>query len=196
MAQFRIFILILVAAGTTTLLVPDALAQVGGGFGGSMGGGMGGRSHGGRNTNGDTSGESKTNAEKRPEIPDPNGFEQISYRLSLIQEELKLEPGQLGAWLSFASKVRSYAADLAREKSNVSANAFQAIGLQHIEQALDTARNRLTALEDIESSTKSLYFALKPEQKILLDKRIPTIVAPRSAPPGTIPPPPSAVDRR
>lgn len=167
-----------VTLAIAALPVSQAFAQVGGGFGG----GFGGRSHG--NRNGEPGGERKPNADKAQEAPDPNSYEQINYRLSLIQEDIKPEPGQLDAWLGFASKVRAYAADVAREKSQSSASSLQAVGLQHIGQVMDTARNRLTALEDVESAAKRLYPILKPEQKVLLDMRIPTVVAPRSSPPG------------
>lgn len=172
MALLRILTMSVTLA-MAALPVSQAFAQVGGGFGG--------RSHG--NRNGDPGGERKPNAEKAQEAPDPNSYEQINYRLSLIQEDIKPEPGQMDAWLAFTSKVRAYAADVAREKSQSSASSLQAVGLQHIGQVMDTARNRLTALEDVESAAKRLYPMLKPEQKVLLDMRIPTVVAPRSSPP-------------
>ena len=178
----RIFMMMLVAVSTSVLPVSEAIAQMGGGFGSGLGGGMGGRSHGNRNA--DSGADHKVNAEKAPEVPDPTSYEQINYRLSLIQEELKLETAQFGAWLTFASKVRAFALDIAREKTYASASSYQAVGLQHIGQTLDTVRNRLTALEDVESSAKPLYLVLKPEQKSLLDMRIPTVVAPRPIPPG------------
>jgi hypothetical protein len=157
---------------------------------------MGGRSHGNRNGSGDQFGnDRKANPEKSQEIADFNSYEQITDRLSLIQQDMKLEPGQLGIWLTFASKVRAYATDLAREKSRytASASAFQALGLQHIAQSVDTARNHLTALEEVESAAKALYPTLKPDQKVLLDMRIPSIVAPRAIlppPVGMSSPPP------
>jgi len=182
----RIFLVVLFAVTALALPFSDAIAQVGGGFGTGFGGGMSGRSHG--NHNGDSGADHKVNAEKTPEVPDPTGYEQINYRLSLIQEELKLEPAQLGVWLTFASKVRAFSLDIAREKTYASASSFQAVGLQHIGQTLDAARNRLTALEEVESSAKPLYLVLKPEQKSLLDMRIPTVVAPRPSPPGALAP--------
>lgn len=183
MLPLRNFMIMLAALATLMLSVTDTMAQVGGGFGG----GFGGRSHGNRNGNADQSGsDGKVNSEKRADIPDSNNYEQINFRLSQIQEDLKLESSQLGAWLTFASKVRAYAADITREKSYASASLYQAVGLQHIGQTLDSARNRLTALEDVESSVKPLYLVLKPEQKNLLDMRIPTVVAPRPISSGAV----------
>ena len=179
----RKLIFLLITLISSILVVSDAFSQVGGGFGGGLGGGMGGRSHGNRNSTGDQSGnERKANAEKDRESQDPASFEQINNRLSIIQQEIKLEPEQLGAWLAFASKVRAYAADQAREKSlaTASSSTLQAVGLQHIRQTIDVARNDLAALENVEASAKTLYAMLKPEQRILLDMRIPAVVAPRA----------------
>jgi hypothetical protein len=58
------------------------------------------------------------------------------------------------------------------------ANTTQTNALQHIGQSVDAAQNRLTALQDVESSAKVLYQTLTPEQKNLADMRIPTIIAP------------------
>jgi hypothetical protein len=97
--------------------------------------------------------------------------------------DLKLTPEQNSAWQEFASKVRAYASDMARERARnltaAAANATPDNALQHIGKAVDAARNRLTALEDIESAAKALHLTLTPEQKVLADLRIPTIVAPR-----------------
>jgi len=185
MLKLRIPMVMLVAATALVLSVPDADAQVGGGLGGGgFGGGVGGRTRGNRNTNADSGGDHKTNTEKGPSIPEQISYEQINDRLTQIQEDLKLEPNQIVAWLAFASKVRAFAADVARERSYASASSFQAVGLQYIGQTLDSARNRLTALEDVEFAVKPLYLVLKPEQKSLLDIRIPTVLAPRPVIPG------------
>ena len=46
--------------------------------------------------------------------------------------------------------------------------------LQRIDQSVDAARNRLTALEDISSAAKALYGRLTPEQQSLADTRLAT----------------------
>jgi len=46
---------------------------------------------------------------------------------------------------------------------------------------VDSARNRLAALEEVETAAKALYQALNPTQRALADMRIPTIIAPRPA---------------
>jgi hypothetical protein len=162
--------LLVFAAGAT-----DCLAQFGGR--GSRGG-QGGMSGGARGDNRDQ--------EIRPGRPDLESLEQVDYRLSILEEDLRLNPTQRTPWDSFANKVRAYAGDIARARARI-ANApltGGATGVQHIEQAADDARNRATALDDIAIAAKTLYAALTPEQKYLADSRIATIVAP---PPRTTP---------
>jgi hypothetical protein len=161
------------------LSAADACAQSGMG---GMGGGRGGR-NGGTNTQGNTQGGSSV----QPMTPaDPSSYGQIDYRLTLLQDELGLKPEQIGLWQSFAGKVRSFADDMARERERsmtASSNLTQN-GLGYIGQAVDTARNHLAGLEDVESSAKALYLALTPEQKRMVDTRLATIVLPRATATG------------
>ena len=173
-------LLLLTTLLSICMLVPDAYAQFGGigGMGGNRSGRMGGRN------SGDSQSGSRDSRNERPvTAPDASSYEQTEYRLSLLEDDLHLTPDQSAAWLSFSSKARTYAGDLARERARGlrmgSANTAQPSGLQHLGQVVDAARNRLTALEEVESSAKAFYQTLTPEQKILADMRIPTIVAPR-----------------
>jgi hypothetical protein len=150
-------------------------------------GGRGGMSGGSRGGNRDQ-GSSPVNRNDRPVQQESDTFEQIEYRLSLLEEDLHLQPGQHASWESFAGKVRAYASDLARARARAmvppSGGDSGGGGVQHIEQAADSARNRATALDDIAAAAKTLYAGLKPDQKMLADVRIATIVAPQ---PRTIP---------
>lgn len=124
------------------------------------------------------------NQENRYERPliDAESYEQIDYRLSMLETDLKLTPAQVPAWQAFAESVRNYATDLARERGRNPRHAGDATsppsGLQHISQAVDAARNKMTALELIEASAKALYQGFSPDQKLLADSRIPSFVAP------------------
>lgn len=120
--------------------------------------------------------------------PDPASYEMIDYRLSMLQDDLKLTPAQQPLWRAFADKTLGYAGDLARERNRAlrvqqAATSAPPMGLQHLGQAVDAARNRLTALEEVESTAKALYGALTPEQKGLADRRLPTFIAPVSGQP-------------
>ena len=191
---------LLLTAGV--LLANDASAQFGGMGGGGMGGmgGMGGgrsgRGMGSRNP------EPLDNARETRGQPsalraDLWSYEQLDYRLNLLQVDLNLTQAEpIAAWLIFAAKVRDYGADQARDRAKslqlLSPGSTQPSALEHVRQAVDTTRNALSALEDVEAATAALYLKLSPDQRALADSRIPTIVAPRpsriadgwSAPPG------------
>jgi hypothetical protein len=96
---------------------------------------------------------------------------------------LKLAPGQEAPWQRFADSVLGYTSDLARERAlsqgSAKSEVGEDVGLVHIRHVVDAARNRLAALEIIETSVSSLYGALTADQKRLADTRIPSIVAPR-----------------
>jgi hypothetical protein len=166
--------MLLAAAGI--VWISDALAQfggTGGGFGGGLGGSRMGRgSRGGEGTGGSRDGRN----ERLVAAPDPASVEQVDYRISLLQDDLKLTQAQYPLWQSFSGKVRQYALDLARERNrNVSAAAVgapQTNGLQAIGQAVDAARNRLAALEEVEVAAKALYAVLSEEQKTQAEGRL------------------------
>jgi LTXXQ motif family protein len=157
-----------------TFLISDVHAQFGGGWGGSRSGRADRASH------SDSTGESRVDRQMSSEAL---SYEQVEYRLSMLEQDLKLTDAQISPWQSWAEKVRSYAGDLARERARnltmPAASAVPPTGPEHVARAVDAARNRLTALEDVESATKTLYQGLTPEQKTLADMRIPLIVAPR-----------------
>ena len=158
------------------LAATDSFAQFG------SRGGPGGMSGGSRGGNRDQ-GNSQDNRNNRPVQQESDTFEQMEYRLSLLEEDLHLQPEQHASWESFAGKVRAYASDLARARARAmtppSGGDTGSGGVQHIEQAADSERNRATALDDIAAAAKTLYAGLKPDQKMLADVRIATIVAPQ-----------------
>lgn len=141
---------------------------------------LGGRgSTGGRSGMPDKGGNTENRGVRQPQ-PDPESFEQIDYRLSLLEEDLRLSPAQRPHWDIFAGKVRAFAGDVARERTRaVAMSAAAGSGIKYIEQSTDRARNHVTALEDIAIAAKALYANLSPNQVTLADMRIPTIVAPQ-----------------
>jgi hypothetical protein len=135
--------------------------------------------------------QSKSQDNSRPGQQGSESYEQTEYRLSLLEEDLHLQSAQRASWESFAGKVRAYASDLARERARAmtasSSGGNSISGVQHIEEAADTARNHATALDDVAAAAKALYAGLTPDQKMLADVRIVTILAPppRPGPPGS-----------
>lgn len=95
------------------------------------------------------------------------------YRLQLLREDLKLTSVQQPLWDAYADKVSALAADISRERGGLRAT-LQLKALQRIDQSVDMARNRLTALEEIASAAKALYGRLAPEQQALADARLAT----------------------
>lgn len=180
MSLRRFVFVVASVAGLMLAGVDLAQAQFGGATGGVFGGrGMprGDRSMGGGERSADR-GPARDSFQ-----PDPASYEMIDYRLSLLEDDLKLTPPQQSLWRAFAEKSLAYASDLARERTRAlraqqAPGVSAAIGLQHVAQAVDAARNRLTALEEVEGTARALYATLTPEQRTLADRRLPTFIAP------------------
>jgi hypothetical protein len=130
-------------------------------------GGGGGRSRGGRPSGDMQRGE-------RPAGPDAI-TDLIEFRLQSFQEDLKLSPNQQKLWDPYADKVRAVTGDIVRERER-SSTGLQLTVPQQMDHALDVARNRLTALEDVAVSANALYEGLTRDQKLLADSRFATIV--------------------
>ncbi len=99
---------------------------------------------------------------------------QIEVTLHEFHEDLKLTDAQEPAWESYVEKLRALARDVARESRSRPA---QLDLVQRIDRIVDSARNRLTALEDIAQSAKALYAGLTPEQQKMADPRLANIIA-------------------
>jgi hypothetical protein len=166
------------------LLAGAAQAQMGG-----MGG-MGGMGRAGRGMGGG-GGSTQGGADCRP-APETNSAAQVNFRLSQLQDALHLRAEQMATWQSFAAKVRALTEDVAREQGRSmdlrpGADSGPLPGLKHVSRAVEAARSRMTALEEIEATSTALYKTFTPEQKTLADARVPEIVAPRPlAPVGSV----------
>jgi hypothetical protein len=155
-----IAMLVGIIAATAAL---ESLAQFGGG---TQGGGM-------RGSRGRADGAAR---EQRPPVQD-NSPEQIEDRLGMLEEDLHLAPDQRAAWQACADKVTAYATDIGREQTRGAPGAASLNSLQQINHAVDIARNRLTALEDIAAAARTLYGTLTAQQKSIVDPRLANIVS-------------------
>ena len=155
-------------AAITAFAATDSIAQFRGGIPGDgmRGGGRGGPADNDRNP--------RSGRDQRPAMQE-NSEAQVEYRLDLLREDLKLSSDQQSAWQSYADKVKALASDISRGRGRRQL-AMQPNTLQQIDQAVDVARNRLTALEDIASAAKALYAALSPQQRSVADPRLATII--------------------
>jgi len=159
----------------TAFAAAELMAQV-------RGGGMRGGS---RGAPGDVGRDQRPGGDQRPAMQeDPVG--QAEYLLEMLREDLKLSADQMTAWKTYADKVSALASDLSRERGRIKAT-LQLKALQRIDQSVDVARNRLTALEEIASAAKALYECLTPEQKSIADMRLATTLATHFTPGSTIP---------
>jgi protein CpxP len=101
---------------------------------------------------------------------------QIEVTLHEFHEDLKLTDAQQPAWEAYVDKVRALINDAAKEQRG-QRQSVQTTVLQRIDRIVDSARNRLTALEDIAQSAKSLYSGLTPEQQKMADPRLANLIA-------------------
>jgi hypothetical protein len=137
----------------------QALAQLGGGAGGGR-----------RGNRGKSPDEQGKGGAPEPQV------DMLEVTLHEFHEDLKLSAAQEPAWESYSDKVRALAGDIARERSRGRA-AVQGSLLQRVDLAVDGARNRLTALEDIAQAAKALYGGLSAEQQRVADPRLANIMS-------------------
>ena len=110
--------------------------------------------------------------------------DQLEYRLGTLQVDLHLTPDQATLWQSFSDRVLALQADQTRLRNraplSVTATALQSVGsgIKPIATAVDRTRNRLTALEDIETASRSLYQSLQADQKTMADLRMAEFLTP------------------
>ena len=92
-----------------------------------------------------------------------------------LHEDLKLTPQQEPLWEAYLDKIRALGNDLARERRPLGSAAGNVA--QQIDRIVDTARNRLTALEDIGQAAKDLYAKLTPEQQPAANPRLANLMS-------------------
>jgi hypothetical protein len=130
-------------------------------------------------------------AQEKPQI----SVDQLALILAQLQEDLKLTADQQAAWDAYARNLEALASDVARERGRTK-EVMQMKVLQRLDHAVDVARDRLTAVEDITAAAKKLYAGLTPEQQSVADPRLATAIAAAadsgSASAGIRPGPPEA----
>ncbi|HYT15696.1 MAG TPA: Spy/CpxP family protein refolding chaperone [Burkholderiales bacterium] len=114
-------------------------------------------------------------AAKAQEKPQ-NSVDQLALILAELQEDLKLTANQQAAWDAYVRDVEALASDVARERDRTK-EVMQMKVLQRLDHAVDVARDRLTAVEDIAAAAKKLHAGLTPEQQSVADPRLATAIA-------------------
>lgn len=96
----------------------------------------------------------------------------LQERLRQAAEALKLTPTQAPLWDAYQERISALMADQMKlEPYRAKQGAMQAIA-----QKVDTVRNRLTAMEDIQDAAGKLYAALDDKQKQTADQLLPQTV--------------------
>jgi hypothetical protein len=154
-------------------------------WGGSQGSGIPGMSGMKRGTGRNASNPDSTNASQQNShiaTPAPGShlltYEQIETSLSRLEESLKLTSEQNKAWGNFATKVRNYASDVAKERARLN-NESPSTGdaLKYLSQSAEDAKSRYTSLKEIDEAAKPLYKILTTEQKTVFDNRVSSFIA-------------------
>jgi len=135
----------------------------------------GGRRRGGSGDKGGDKGSMDKGGEPRV-----NALEVTAHEL---HEDLKLSPPQEPLWDTYLEKIRALGNDIARERRPLGSAAGNVT--QQIDRIVDTARNRLTALEDIAQAAKDLYAKLTPEQQPAANPRLANLMTMPLASRGT-----------
>lgn len=97
----------------------------------------------------------------------------LQAQLQKTAETLNLKPTQAILWDSYQEKVGALMADQMKLQPYRAArqNAMQQIG-----QKVETVRNRLTAMEEIQEAAGKLYASLDEKQKVIADQTLPQTV--------------------
>lgn len=107
--------------------------------------------------------------------------------LARVQERLALTAAQQELWRWFENRVDAYIATYYRQSMVLPSP--QDAATHQVGRMVDNLQNRLAALEQVESATKSLYASLTPEQQTianqLLIRTIP-VFAPGMGQPGVV----------
>ena len=138
----------------------DSMAQFGGrgGFGGAK------------------RGSEPARADRSPrQTPGDSAIRPQQEMIEELRQDLRLTPAQRTHWDSYTERLTALASDLERERARTRAlGEFNA--MQRVDQAVNNARNHLTALEEIAVAARALYSSLASEQQAIADQRLATII--------------------
>ncbi len=137
-----------------------------------MGGMGGGRSRGGVRD------QQQQQRPEKPAIAPETGANMLEQTIEELRIDLKLQPTQVPAWEKYIGKARLLASDIARERMQTTAST-QTNALKLIDRSVDSARNRLTALEEIGDAGRAFYTLLTPEQQAVADPRLAALMPAR-----------------
>lgn len=97
----------------------------------------------------------------------------LQTQLQTTAEALKLTPTQAVLWDAYQEKVGALMADQMKLQPY---RARRQNAMQQIGQKVETVRNRLTAMEEIQEAASKLYGSLDEKQKAIADQTLPQTV--------------------
>jgi LTXXQ motif family protein len=175
---------ITVLLAAVAMIAPSAFAQYPGGRGGGPGAGSRGGMGGGQAAQG----PGKTRDRPAADTLSATGAP-VLVQLDQLEDDLKLTPQQRAVWNAYADKVLRLADDMTRNQfaARTSTQLTEGTAVQQLDGLAGSARNRLTAVDEIVEAGKALYATLTSEQKTIADRRLvlPMLsLASSSSPPG------------
>ena len=127
----------------------------------------GGRPTGAGGPGGRSIGDASRNNEAR--MAGANYFELVTLRISQLEDDLNLTPAQLPAWNTYKERLTRMLDD---QRRGARVSASETTAPKQLDGLADTARNRLTAVEDIVDAGKAVYAVLTPEQRAVADRKL------------------------
>ena len=160
---------IMVLLAAVAIIAPPAFAQYPGGRGGWPAAGSRGGMGGGQAVQGAGKTRDRPAADTLSASSAP-----VMVQLDQLEDDLKLTPQQRPVWNVYADKVLRVADDMTRSRfaARTSTQLTEGTAVQQLDQLAGSARNRLTAVEEIVEAGKALYATLTSEQKTIADRKL------------------------
>ena len=101
----------------------------------------------------------------------------VQIQLDQLEDDLKLSPAQMGAWRIYADKVQKLADDTARSRLDARLSTpAPTSAVQQLDQIAGAMHGRMSAVDEIVDSGRTLYATLTPEQRAIADRRLSLVV--------------------
>jgi len=97
----------------------------------------------------------------------------VQIQLDQLEDDLKLSPAQIGAWRIYADKVQKLADETARSRLDARLSTpAPTSAVQQLAEIAGAMHGRVSAIDEIVDSGRTLYATLTPEQKAIADRRL------------------------
>lgn len=101
----------------------------------------------------------------------------VQIQLDQLEDDLRLTPAQVGAWTTYADRVQKLADDTARSRFDARLSTpAPTSAVQQLDQIAGAMHGRMSAVDEIVDSGRTLYAMLTPEQRVIADRRLSLVV--------------------